>query len=199
MSDEKLMTKAEVMDYLGNVSARTVQRYAAQYNIMPVYRSRPGKGSQDAFFKRADIEELKKKLDAIKASSKKSNTIQLDAQSDSSNKPVRAVSQTDKQTDGQVFVNLFMDKLMEVAKQSAAQLPEGKQKRKPVITVPIADKLSLSKVEAIALSGLTGEQIEQAIKSNELIAEKRGKWNILRVDLDDYMLRLRKNRQKAKQ
>lgn len=158
------MTKQEAAQFLG-VSTRAIERYVSAGKLHVTYENR-ARGGQETVFDQTEVEALKSKINEAKEV--KATPVKKETQDEPSKSLVTVSSSR------------------QAVEQIAQLLSEMRTNKPPV--VPTSDKLTLSLLEASALSGLSVNWLRDAIKSGGLKAAKRGKgWNIKRTDLEMYI------------
>ena len=158
------MTKKEVAEFL-NVSDRAINRYVSKGRLTVRYDKREG-GHQIGYYDAAEVRKLKKQFDAPKPPPKESKAPR---------EPGRAiVRRAHARLDG---VSALTDALLALAAKSTG--------------VALTDQLTLNLDDAAHLSGLSRWYLLSAIRDGRLRAAVRGKsWNILRRDLEKFVLKL---------
>ena len=157
-----LMNKREVAQYL-SLSTRAVERAVARGKLAVRYSK--GRYGHEAVFNPAEVRRYKKE---VELSIPKGPSIEP---------PRPAAPASDPQT------TLF------VGEAAPAGIIEDSRPNTPA--VPVAQKLTLSLVEAEALSGLSQEFLLQAIRDKRIKAFKHGReWRIKRADLDEFVRKL---------
>lgn len=162
------MTKQEAASFLG-VSTRAIERYVKRglLNIKYVPMER---GHQKADFDKGELEKLKEKLTEQATTENKLTRIEPRQPKESTALMPRSMT---------AFAGILRE-LLERNKIDAADNP-----------LQLSAKLTLSKSEAATLSGLSKNQITQAIKTGKLKAKIIGKgYRIKRAALDDYIRKL---------
>jgi len=168
------MNKQEAADLLG-VSTRAIERYTAKGKLTPTYPR--GKTGHIADYDKAELESLKKEMEAPRTST--------------STSAVTTTTKTDKAKaltlSGPAGLTEILDHMIAALKGKAT----AQDDTAPVSTLSVADKLTLSISEASHLSGLSRNHLTQAIHAKKLKAKIIGRgWRIKRVDLDAYVKKL---------
>jgi excisionase family DNA binding protein len=159
------MNKKDVAGRLG-VSVRLVEKYASEGRLGEVIYVR-GKTGKQADFAEDEVERLKAELESV-------DTALMVA-------PNRRAAGLAGPL-GQDFMQL----LAAAVAQAAARNHSA-----PVETLSVADKLTLSLIEAALVSGLSRNHLRAAIEAKKLKARIIGRgWKIKRDDLDLYVRKL---------
>jgi len=167
------MNKEEAAEYLG-ITVRTLQRHMAANRIS--FRGGRDTG-KEATFTTGDLDRFKTDQDALTASV----SPVVSPLSENVIPPVQQALQTAFQSQD---IAPFGERL--ITALEGLQTPTA-----GVSPVPVADKLTLSLVEAAQLSGLSRNHLRQAIEEKKLKARIIGRgWRVKRDDLDAYVKKL---------
>jgi excisionase family DNA binding protein len=167
------MKKSEVALYLGK-SLRTVERFTSQGKLGARYRH--GSNGDEAVYDEAEVKRFKEDLELGSAMVRPS-----------------VVRDTLATTTDMAGVKTSGVAGLMVAGDFTERLLDALKSLKPVSSsaVPVADKLTLSLVEAAALAGFSRGFLREAIRTKKLKAAKRGRgWNVKRSDLDAFVSKL---------
>jgi len=164
------MNKKEAADYLG-ISTRALEYHVNKGNISARYER--GKTGDVAVFEERELRELKAKL-------------QRPARSASA-AIVEAPQSPEAETRSLARLSEAPAALAVLERLAAVYESAGRAS----VPVPVADKLTLSLVEASQLSGLSRGHLRQAIDEKKLKARIIGKgWRVKRDDLEAYVKKL---------
>jgi excisionase family DNA binding protein len=159
------MNKKDVAGRLG-VSVRLVEKYASEGRLGEVAYVR-GRTGKQADFAEAEVERLKAELESV-------DTALVGA-------PNRRAAGL-AGLPGQEFMQLLA---------AAVAHASARDNAAPVDTLSVADKLTLSLVEASRLSGLSRNHLRAAIEAKKLKARIIGRgWRVKREALDLYVKKL---------
>ncbi len=169
-----MMKKQEAADYLG-VKIRTLEYHVKQGNIGVRYEK--GKTGDVAVFDETELRKLKARLEAERAPTHAIDTVPVEGSESITAEPRSLMRLSDVPRQGMQLIDLIT-----AIESARAQTPS-------LSVVPLHEKLRLTIDEAVRYSGLSRGEIEGAIKSKKLKAEKRGprrSWIIKREDLLAY-------------
>jgi excisionase family DNA binding protein len=161
------MNKKEAAEYLG-ITPRALEYHVRQRNIGA--RKERGKTGDIAVFDEPEVRKLKATIDARRA-------------------PVSAVERIGHESHEAEPRSLM--RLSDVS--SLGVVLKSFLERPPTATtgVPVADKLTLSLIEAAQLSGLSRGHLRLAITEKKLKARIIGRgWRVKREDLEAYIRKL---------
>lgn len=167
-----MLNKQQAAEFLG-VNVRTLERYTQEGKIGGRYEK--GKTRSVLMY---DEEELR----AFKAA-QETKTYKPAVDPTPTN-PVSNEAALSKFVEGtqQLHLQEGLDQLAEVLKAIREELEVDR------LTVPIHHKLTLSLVEASALSGISRQRLRAAIKDGTLTAQIIGRgYRVKRTDLEDYV------------
>jgi excisionase family DNA binding protein len=161
------MNKKEAAEYLG-ITPRALEYHVKHRNIGA--RKEKGKTGDIAVFDESEVRKLKAIIDARRA-------------------PVSAVERIGHErheTEPRSLMRLSDVSSLGVVLKSFLERPPA-----PASGVPVADKLTLSLVEAAQLSGLSRGHLRFAIEEKKLKARIIGRgWRVKREDLEAYIKKL---------
>jgi excisionase family DNA binding protein len=161
------MNKKQAAEFLG-ITPRTLERHMSAGRI--AYEMRRGKTGEEAYFDPASVERFRADHLAPVIPGK----VEEPSQALATTSPVAMVRQGTTSQNGQQFAAMI------AAAIHSAPAP-----------VPVADKLTLSLVEASQLSGLSRNHLRAAIEDKKLKARIIGRgWKVKRGDLDLYVRKL---------
>jgi excisionase family DNA binding protein len=172
------MNKQQAAEFLG-VSVRAVERYTQQGKLSVHYE--PGKTRPVAAYRKDELEPLRKEIAANlyhqRPAVEKGNVANPEQAGDIGE--VTALARAGGNTDALALI------VREVATLTIGAL------RADAAAVPLADKLTLSLVEAAQLSGLSRNHLRAAIEEKKLKARIIGRgWRVKRADLESYVSKL---------
>jgi excisionase family DNA binding protein len=182
----KELTKEQAAKRL-KISVRSLQRAASAGRVKPVYH-RGASGKMETFFDSDDVDRYKEELSQVVEPERKSAMV--------------AAPMGDSQALSQVgagsYVTALHDFLERLVSVQERQLPPGtpapvsdSHTLSQAAPLSIADKLTLSLMEASQLSGLSRNHLRQAIEDKKLKARIIGRgWRVKRDDLDAYVKKL---------
>jgi excisionase family DNA binding protein len=161
------MNKKQAAEFLG-ITPRTLERHMSAGRI--AYEIRKGKTGDEAYFAPETVERFK----ADHLSPVIPGKVQEPSQALATTSPVALARQGTTPQNGQQFAAMI------AAAIHSAPAP-----------VPVADKLTLSLIEAAQLSGLSRGHLREAIEAKKLKARIIGRgWKVKRDDLDLYVKKL---------
>jgi excisionase family DNA binding protein len=161
------MNKKETAAALG-ITPRTLERHMSAGRI--AYEIRKGKTGDEAYFIPETVEQFR----AANLAPVIPGKVEEPSQALATTSPVALVRQGTTSQNGQQFAAMI------AAAIHSAPAP-----------VPVADKLTLSLVEAAQLSGLSRGHLREAIEAKKLKARIIGRgWRVKRDDLDLYVKKL---------
>jgi excisionase family DNA binding protein len=186
------MNKEAAAKRLG-VSVRTLERLATQGRIGVTHK--PGKRGVVADYGKEEVEGLRERLKAEKAEAVSYKPAVVESQSLTS--PSSAAELTGLVAEQ----NKLLRHMAETQEEMLARLRNPAPLALPALQdspnlangpgVPLAEKLTLSLVEASQLSGLSRNHLRQAIEDKKLRARIIGRgWRVKRDDLDAYVKKL---------
>jgi excisionase family DNA binding protein len=162
------MTKEEVAQLLG-VSTRAVERYTQAGKLSVKYEK--GKTRPVAIY---DAEEVK--------------TLKVTIDNPPLHRPTIPPIPDNPTTQALIPTNPDQDRLAAFVGIVASQFEQARSKHQPV---PLADKLTLTLIEAAQLSGLSKQRLREAIRDEKLHGQILGRgWKIKRGDLENYIKKL---------
>jgi excisionase family DNA binding protein len=165
------MNKRDAADFLG-VSVRAVERYTSKGKLKVSYKH--GKNGLQAEYDLADLERFKQELEQPAYPTHFPAPTNGDALTPATSTALVETASTIK-----IGISGLIAELQTLNKSIK---PNGH------LSVSLADKLTLSLLEASALSGLSRSFLTGAIHTRKLKAAKRGRgWNIKRADLEAYI------------
>ncbi len=172
------MNKQQAADYLG-VSVRAVERYTQQGKLSVHYE--PGKTRPVAVYRDEELRPLKDEIAANlyhqRPAVEKGNVANPEQAGDIGE--VTALTRAGGNTDALALI------IREVATATVSAL------RADAAAVPLADKLTLSLVEAARLSGLSRNHLRAAIDAGRLKAQIIGRgWRVKTDELQVYVRKL---------
>jgi excisionase family DNA binding protein len=162
------MNKKDAAEYLG-ISTRALEGHAQKGHISVRYVK--GKTGDVADFDESELRQLKAKLDSQRAP----RGAVVTESNESSEGESRSLARLSDVPEAALILRSALESLQ------APAMP----------TVAIADKLTLSLVEAAQLAGLSRGHLREAIEKKKLKARIIGRgWRVKRQDLDDYVRKL---------
>ena len=174
------MNIKEAAGHLG-ISVKTLERRIADGDISVAYV--PGATGKQRTFDRAELDRFKQaEADKLVATSYVARPRVAPVVSDASDSPAMLQRLNGGHNSGALF------ELVAAIEQATATVSAL---RADAAAVPLADKLTLSLVEAAQLSGLSRGHLREAITGKKLKARIIGRgWKVKRSDLDKYVSRL---------
>jgi excisionase family DNA binding protein len=172
------MNKQAAAEFLG-VSVRAVERYTQQGKLSVHYQ--PGKTRPVAVYREEELERLRAEIAANlyhqRPAVEKGNPANPEQAGDVGE--VTALARMDGSRDTLALI------VREVASATVGAM------RAELSSVPLADKLTLSLVEAAQFSGLSRGHLRDAIEAKKLKARIIGRgWRVKRDDLEMYVKKL---------
>ena len=167
-----MLAKQEAADFLG-VTVRTLERYTKEGKIGGRYEK--GKTRSVLVYDEAELQTFKTDLET------KTYKPAVDQTPTNSDRDETALSKFVEVPQSLAPLE-GLDHLVDALKAIRSEQEVNR------LTVPIHHKLTLSLVEASALSGISRSRLRQAIKDGTLTAKIIGKgFRVKRVDLENYV------------
>jgi excisionase family DNA binding protein len=176
------MNKKDAATYLG-ISTRTLEWHVKQKNIGA--RKVRGKTGEIADFDEGELRKLKAQIDERRAP-----VHAVERVSHESHDTEPRLSDVSPDQFMQMLAQAYTAGVSEVMQRLPAMLPPAPNGHAPA-TISVADKLTLSLIEASQLSGLSRNHLREAIEAKKLKARIIGRgWRVKRDDLDLYVKKL---------
>jgi excisionase family DNA binding protein len=195
LADQETFTKAEAATYIG-VSVRTLMRLTgAKAGVAHLPKRRE---SAPTMYAKAELDRY---LQSVSGTPIVSGVVTPDTHGAKNTPANMGVSRVSNMTGVpsvplEEMIALMAQPLsviverLEEMKAAPYQLPPAPNGQ-ATLTVPVADKLMLSLVEAAQLSGLSRGHLREAIEAKKLKARIIGRgWKVKRADLEAYIAKL---------
>ncbi len=183
------MNKKDAATYLG-ISTRTLEWHVKQKNIGA--RKVRGKTGEIADFDEGELRKLKAQIDERRAPVHAVERVSHESHDTEPRNMTGLARLSDVSPDQfmQMLAQAYTAGVSEVMQRLPAMLPAAPNGHAPA-TISVADKLTLSLVEAAQLSGLSRNHLRAAIEDKKLKARIIGRgWKVKRDDLDLYVRKL---------
>jgi excisionase family DNA binding protein len=186
------MNKKDAAIYLG-ISTRTLEWHVKQKNIGA--RKVRGKTGEIADFDEGELRKLKARIDERRAPVHAVERVSHESHETEPRNMTGLARLSDVSPDQfmQMLAQAYTAGVSEVMQRLPAMLPAVPNGHAPAATptIPVADKLTLSLVEASLVSGLSRNHLRAAIAEKKLRARIIGRgFRVKRSDLEAYVTKL---------
>ncbi len=167
------MNKKEAATHIG-ISTRALERHMSNNRL--AYSTRRGKTGDEAYFEASEVERFRIEL----YGDKPHNPAVVSTAPNSPEGESRHLARLSNGSAPETLVQLL-----------AAAIQQAGANNHAAVSVPLADKLTLSLVEAAHVSGLSRRHLREAIEAKKLKARIIGRgWRVKREDLEAYIKKL---------